>query len=377
MIREREDEFRGLDMPGDFGEKLNFLHARLRQRYEFVERIAVAIYDAKTDLLKTYAWSSDTPSPLTFYQAELSNSPTLYDIARNGTTRIVNDLAVFAGSHSQHAHALDEAGFRSSYTIPLYADTVLLGFVFFNSRTKQVFTSSQVLSDCDMVAHLLGLLLVREFSVSATLKATVRSALSFTRQRDPETAGHLERMSRYARLVAREVAAENGRDDIFVESVFLFSPVHDIGKISVPDNVLLKPGPLDDTEYAQMKLHTIHGAEIVDQVVKNYSLDGTQNIALLHNIVLYHHENFDGSGYPSGLQGQAIPLEARIVAVADVFDALTSRRPYKEAWSVEQAFEYLRTQAGLKFDPRCVSALLDSQSEIEQIMLQFVEISDG
>lgn len=372
MIREREDEFRGLDSAGAFGDKLAFLYGRLRHRYAFIERVAVAVYDAKTDLLKTYASSGDTPSPLTFYQSPLSNSPTLQEIADSGLTRVVNDMDVFAASGSRHAQALRDAGFQASYTAPLFADSKFIGFVFFNSRMKRVFTPA-VLSDCDMVAHLVGLLLAREVSVSELLQATVKSALSFTRHRDPETAGHLDRMSRYARMVAREVAPAFGLNDVFVESVFLFSPVHDIGKISVPDHILLKQGPLTADEFEEMKRHTLQGAEIVDKVVENYNLGKVQDIRLLRNIVLYHHENYDGSGYPKGLSGEAIPLEARIVAISDVFDALTSKRVYKEAWDNERAFDYLQSQAGTKFDPVCVAAMLDNQAELEVIQQQFKE----
>lgn len=372
MIKEREDEFRGLNSPGAFGDKLAFLHGRLRHRYAFIERVSVALYDAKTDLLKTYASSSDTPSPLTFYQSLLANSPTLLEIVHSGMTRVVNDMAVFAASGSHHAQALKSEGFQASYTVPLFSEGEFIGFVFFNSRLKQVF-SPAVLSDCDMVAHLVGLLLAREVSVSNLLQATVKSALSFTRHRDPETAGHLDRMSRYARLVAREVAPAYGLDDVFVESVFLFSPVHDIGKISVPDHILLKQGPLTVEEYEEMKQHTRQGAEIVDKVVENYKLGKVQDIQLLRNIVLYHHENYDGSGYPEGLSGEAIPLEARVVAVGDVFDALTSKRVYKDAWDNDRAFDYLREQAGGKFDPVCVEAMVNNRAELETIQQQFKE----
>jgi HD-GYP domain-containing protein (c-di-GMP phosphodiesterase class II) len=180
-------------------------------------------------------------------------------------------------------------------------------------------------------------------------------------------------MSRYARLIAKRLAGRHRLDDSYIEHVFMFSPLHDIGKIAIPDRVLLKRGDLDSDERAIMDSHSVRGREMIDNMLANFALGGLHYIDILRNIAEYHHEAVDGSGYPAGLKDQAIPLEARICSVADVFDALTSERPYKPAWSNDEAFAYLASVAGEKLDRECVQALLDQRDEVERIQRQFVE----
>jgi HD-GYP domain-containing protein (c-di-GMP phosphodiesterase class II) len=224
-----------------------------------------------------------------------------------------------------------------------------------------------------MVGHLIAFMLYSARSKIELLLATVRSARSFTSHRDPETGAHLERMAHYSRLIARELATEFGFDDDYVEHIFLFSPLHDIGKLTIPDRILLKPGKLDEREYAEMKNHTANGRDIIDRLLENYGLEGIEHVEMMRNIAMYHHEAIDGSGYPEQLSQADIPVEARIVTVADVFDALTSERPYKKSWSNEEAFAKLREMSGSKLDARCVEALVSNVVEIEQIQKLFNE----
>src|SRR5512147_309991 len=163
--------------------------------------------------------------------------------------------------------------------------------------------------------------------------------------RDEETGYHLIRMARYSRLIANAIGLD--RDE--AETVELAAPLHDIGKIGIPDGILLKPARLDEGEWGTMQKHPVIGHEILKGSASKYVRMGAL-------IALGHHERYDGKGYPSGLDGDHIPLCARIVAVADVYDALTSQRPYKKAWKPEQAFEYVTSQAGRHFDPRTVEA---------------------
>jgi putative two-component system response regulator len=174
--------------------------------------------------------------------------------------------------------------------------------------------------------------------------------------RDNETGMHVLRMSHIARLVALRV----GMSEVDSETLLQAAPMHDVGKIGIPDKILLKPGPLDAEEWEIMKRHTLIGAEII----------GDHPSALMkcaRTLALRHHERWDGSGYPDGLSGEAIPLAARVVAVADVFDALLSVRPYKAAWSVDSTVAEVRAQGGRHFDPRCANALLELLPECLEV----------
>ncbi len=183
--------------------------------------------------------------------------------------------------------------------------------------------------------------------------------------RDPETGAHILRMAHYSKLIAVRLGLDEHDQELILEA----APMHDIGKIGIPDHILLKPGRLDTGEFDIMKRHARMGFDI---------LDGSQSPSLQTAalIALGHHEKFDGSGYPSGLKGDAIPLFARICAVADVFDALTSERPYKKAWSLERSTDYLNEGSGQHFDPACVQAFLSGWDEVLQIREQFKDEED-
>ena len=207
--------------------------------------------------------------------------------------------------------------------------------------------------------------IITELSTIETLLASVKAARDMAEARDDETGAHLNRMSRYSQLIARRLVDKYNFTDELIEKIFAFSPLHDIGKIAIPDRLLFKPGKLDKEEYEEMKAHTTKGRELVDRMLKHFDFEQLPDIDILRNIVELHHEKIDGSGYPKGLKGDEIPIEARIVAVVDVFDALTSQRPYKEAWTNEAAFEELRRLAGNKLDAGCVDALIGAREQVE------------
>jgi two-component system, response regulator RpfG len=177
--------------------------------------------------------------------------------------------------------------------------------------------------------------------------------------RDAETGNHILRMARYSRLIAEAMGLNKDRCHL----IELAAPMHDIGKIGVPDSVLLKPGKLNPGEYNTMKSHPLIGYAILED-------SSSQFLSLGAEIALGHHEKYDGTGYPQGTKGVKIPLEARIVAVADVFDALVSDRPYKKGWTNEQALEYLIAGKGAHFDPQCVDAFIHQYNKIFLVQQQ-------
>jgi len=178
---------------------------------------------------------------------------------------------------------------------------------------KNVFDET-TLHYLDMVGHLLSLLVIHEMSTTRGLYAIVKTAANITLHRDVETGAHLDRMSNFARLIAKEVAKKYRLNDELVEHIFLFSPLHDIGKIGISDSILLKAGKLTEAEFDTMKTHASKGGEIVDMMLKNLGFDEFPHAEILRNIALYHHEAINGSGY-NGLMDEEIPIEAKIVAV--------------------------------------------------------------
>lgn len=165
--------------------------------------------------------------------------------------------------------------------------------------------------------------------------------------RDPETGAHIQRMAHYSRLIAAELGMSSLEQDCIMSA----APMHDIGKVGTPDTILLKPGRLNLDEMDIMRRHALIGYNILKS-------SEAKMLQLAAEIAYSHHERFDGTGYPNGLKGEAIPLAGRIVAVADVFDALTSVRPYKQAWTLDAARAFLVENSGTHFDPACVEALL-------------------
>ncbi|CAN7658510.1 response regulator [Rhizobium sp. LjRoot30] len=180
--------------------------------------------------------------------------------------------------------------------------------------------------------------------------------------KDAETAKHTKRVGCYSEAIA----ISYGLKPEYCSDIRLASPMHDIGKVAIPDAVLLKKGKLTEQEFAAMQRHTIAGCDILRE--SNSSL-----LQLAAEIAGSHHERWDGQGYPFRLSGDAIPLSGRIVALADNFDALTTARPYKEAWSVERTVEHIRERSGSQFDPRCVEAFLEAMPSILKIMLENLE----
>lgn len=180
--------------------------------------------------------------------------------------------------------------------------------------------------------------------------------------RDPETGGHIMRMAHISRLIGAQMGLSVEDQRVLFEA----APMHDIGKVGIPDHILLKPGKLDQVELALMRRH----AEIGHAILHD-SNSAILKVAAM--IALTHHEKFDGTGYPNGLKGEEITLYGRIVPVADVFDALTSIRPYKDAWPLEEASKYIVQQSGKHFDPACVAAFLAVLDKIIEIREQFPE----
>ncbi|MEW6071952.1 MAG: HD domain-containing phosphohydrolase [Planctomycetota bacterium] len=205
--------------------------------------------------------------------------------------------------------------------------------------------------------------------------ATIYALARLAEFRDDDTGKHLERVAKYCALIARGLREDgHGADvlsDSFLHDLELSAPLHDIGKVGVPDSILLKPGELTPEEWAVMRKHATIGAETLRNVLET---SGEQSFLRMgHEIAWCHHERWNGSGYPRGLAGEEIPLSARIMALADCYDALTTRRPYKDPWTHAQAMAYVAEQRGLHFDPHVVDAFVARADQVNEIRRQLAD----
>lgn len=352
-------------------QRLQQMHDDLLERTDVVDRIACALYDPAEDTLKTFINSTRHGKPIAGYEFKLSDSRSLYELAGTGRFRVLDDIPQVIQANNEHSRWLLDQGYRSSFTVPMYGNGALIGFIFFDSVRPAAFTPI-IQRDLVLYCTLLNMTIATELSAVRAVLASAKVARDFANLRDFETGAHLERMARYSRLIAKGVAPHYGLSDEFVENVYLFAPLHDIGKIGIPDKVLLKPGRFSPEEREVMESHVEKGCAILETIIGDFDLGKMPDAGIMRNIVSYHHEFLDGSGYPKGLKGDAIPVEARIVTVADMFDALNSQRPYKNGWTTEATIaELQRMAAAGKLDPHCVQALVDHADEIDQIARKY------
>jgi HD-GYP domain-containing protein (c-di-GMP phosphodiesterase class II) len=244
-------------------EKLARAHEVINHYFPFIARIAICLYDPETTMLKTYLHSSGDDTPLSHYQALLDEAPSLKELLDKGRPRVINDLVTIENGKHEHTRRIARQGYAASYTLPMFNNGVFFGFLFFNSYEKDVF-KQEALAQLDIFGHMLTLMVINELSSLRTLTAAVKTTNQITRYRDPETGSHINRMSRFARLIATSLADQYGLDDDYIEHVFMFSPLHDIGKIAIPDNILLKNGLLTEQEREVMHTHAKKGRQIIN-----------------------------------------------------------------------------------------------------------------
>lgn len=343
----------------------------VQSRYSDIGRISVAMYDQPTGRLKSYLSSEGYSEPLAYLEAPFCQLAGLHPLKESPSARIIRDLTQEPDSYT--AVLLKDLGFSSSYIVPIYDADDFIGMITFASSNHKRFNHYRTRLQVDIAAKLVSLLVISELYAIRGLQGTARTLKDVASLRDNETGEHLERMCRYCRIIARHLAPRYRLDDEYIEDLFQCAPLHDIGKIAIPDRILLKPGRLTDEEFQEMKCHTHHGKAIIERTLDNMHMMNKTFSGILVNVVFSHHENWDGSGYPQGLAGQEIPLEARIVRVADVYDALISERSYKKAWTADEVHDYLEEESGRLFDPECVQAAIACKDEFAGIARQFAE----
>lgn len=258
--------------------------------------------------------------------------------------------------------------------LPIRIHEAYLGYAKFETKSSFSVTDKIFLETLEPT---LSFVLYKNLLFRDLLAIVTDGLADLAESRDPETRLHLTRMSTYSQLIAKQMRHsekfKNIIDDEFLLNIKLTAPMHDIGKISVPDNVLLKPGRLTDEEFDIMKTHAYNGSVVLRKIHDRFERYNLKYFDMAAEIALCHQEKFNGSGYPNGVSGQDIPLSARISALADVFDALTSKRPYKDAFSLEKSYAIIKDSVGSHFDPEVVDAFFETIDSIESTYEKYKE----
>lgn len=254
-------------------------------------------------MIQTYVHDEDIDTNIHNYEAILCNCKSLSELAATQTERIVNDISIFAASEHKHSVLIREAGYQPSVTNPLLIEGQLLGFFFVNSREKNVF-NEEVVQRFRLISMIFTLLIQQNSEKINVLKSTVESMKMVSFERDPETAEHQQRMASYSLLIARELASMHNITDLIISYIYLYAPLHDLGKLTIADDILLKAGSLTKDEFLIMQEHTNKGDELAAKLINVYQLSEISYISMLRATIRWHHEKLDGSGYPDGLIGK-------------------------------------------------------------------------
>lgn len=296
----------------------------------------------------------------------------LGNIVETGQPRIINDLEehIEGKPIKGYNKILLRSGIKSSITLPLMINESCIGFIFFSSDRKNVYKENHI-SFLRVLSNSIAIAFQQNIYIEDLLYSTLLALTKISEEKDKDTGEHLIRMSEYstklARLMSKDKRFKGQIDSKFIVDIEKFSPMHDIGKVGIPDNILLKPGKLNKNEFNVMKNHTLNGARVLREAENNIVKSGNSVFKMGIEIAESHHEKWDGTGYPKGLKEYEIPLSGRIVALADVLDALLSKRSYKDAFSFEKATEIILDSKGTHFDPDIVDIFIDNIDEFQLI----------
>lgn len=368
-----------------FTDSLNYINRNFSQFIPY-NYIGVALLDdAKKKLRASYGVSDGTvigmPERIVGLTCRI-NETSLGQLIETGEARVINDLEEYTEGRplTHYNQAIMEAGIRSSITLPLRVSNEPVGIIFFSSTRKNAYREEHV-NFLKTLVNSIAISFNQNIFINDLVFSSILALAKLAEARDEDTGEHLDRMKSYSRLIA-ELLYEN---DVYpgeitpeyFDLIERFSPLHDIGKVGIRDGILLKPGKLTAEEYEEMKQHTQYGASVLRAAEENIAKRGRHLFGLGIEIAEGHHEKWDGTGYPAGKKGLEIPLSARIVAVADVFDALTSKRPYKKAFSFEYSMKIIEEGKGKHFDPKIVEVFLANRALVEQMYQEFHMIGEN
>lgn len=371
------------------------LNSTLKKIIPF-ETLVLLIINKETGMVGVKLVDSDRHSVFTTDSYFSKDDPILYDVSMTKALLSIDNVQDFPGAYAQSEFIREfiKGEYKSLLILPLIMKDVNRGFLLFASRSVEAFVKSHVtflesiggqisfsIERGELIAeieqytkNLEHTIEIRTKEILKTQKSMIFALSKIADTRDRTTGDHLERIRSYCVLIA-QIMKYSGNTEItnqFIRDMYDSSILHDIGKVGIPDSILLKKDRLSDEELQIMLRHATIGYEALKSATKDLGEDSFLKMAL--DITLYHHERWDGSGYPFGLKGTEIPLSARIVAIADVYDALTTARPYKKAFSHQESLEILMKET-YKFDPELLKIFMDNADEFDQIRMRFISES--
>jgi len=340
------------------------------ERYQHIlpcDRFSLAIYQSSQNLLVAFHATVRGNKPVFLnkgFNQPLSETSLNKIIDQRIPYRIINNLEE---RRSISSDLLLKEGIHANITVPIIINQRLFGFLFFAHQQKHVYTGDMG-KVASLVANIVRSRFFYSYAIQKTLSVFGDGIVNIVEFKDDETADHTRRVSLYAEVLA-DILRKQGRiTPQKAEEIRAYAPLHDIGKIGIPDTILLKPAKLTSEEWNLMKQHPLIGGRLIKNA--NQQLINQMGFGLLHtayNLIIDHHEWWDGSGYPQGKRGMDISIEGQIVAIADVFDALTTKRTYKPAFPFEQSLAIVQEQAGTHFNPELVAMFLDKREQILKI----------
>lgn len=341
------------------------------------DRIGLALLDSDNNIYAFDLKSDYKTSLKSGYSLGIQDT-SLNKVIAGKEPRVIEDYSKYLDENpsSEPTKLIVEEGIRSSVTLPLITNEICVGVLFFSSKKVNAYSECHV-KMIKAIGNNIAMTIEKDLLVDDLILSSIVGLAKLVEAKDSETGIHVERMQNYSKIIAKTLAKKDKYKDIinskYIDDIFKFSPLHDIGKVGIADGILLKPAKLTTEEFEVMKTHTIIGAEVLKKASNNHLRKGRHFFDMGIEIALYHHERFNGEGYPYGLKGEEIPLPARIVTGADVFDALISKRVYKNAMDVEYAFKMIADEKGKLFDPDVVDAIFESKAEIMEVYEKYKE----
>lgn len=361
---------------GSIEDSLDYAYKSFKEFIPY-NRVGLAMLDMN-DTVYSFAVKADYKLKLdTGFSLELSNT-SLNKIVNSNKPRIINDYKEYLkeNPNSSTAKLLVSEGVRSSISYPLMANNIVIGIFFFSSKQPNAYTEDY-LEHARLIANNISIAIEKFLIVDDLILSSITGFAKLVEAKDSDTGLHIERMQNYSRIIAKGLSNLKKYKNVisykYVDDIYKFSPLHDIGKVGIADGILLKPGKLTHQEFEVMKTHTVIGGDVLKKAYSKSNKSDRHYFDIGIEIALGHHERYDGKGYPYGLSGDNIPLSARIVMAADVLDALTSKRAYKEAIDIDTSINMMVDESGKMFDPDIISILLEYKSDILDIYYKFHE----